>query len=129
MTGRRILVVDDDPDSREALSELLRLSGHDVLAAADGKMALALVVRDRPEVILLDLGLPDLDGCEVARRLRAAPGGERPFVVGLTGYSREETSERMRASGFDEHMLKPCEPEQLEQLLATVPYPRVPAGS
>lgn len=115
---RRILVVDDEPDSREAICELLRMAGHDVLQAADGETGLLLASRERPEVILLDLGLPDLDGYEVARRLRAAPGGQCPFLIGLTGYPRGEVLEQMLASGFDEHLLKTTDPDRLEELVA-----------
>jgi CheY-like chemotaxis protein len=125
--SRSILVVDDNLDIRESLCELLRVSGHDVLAAADGEMALLIATRTKPDVVLLDLGLPDVDGHEVARRLRAAPRGEDIFVVAMTGYSGDEERERIERSGFDAYFLKGAEPEEMERLLASLPASRRPA--
>ena len=82
--GRRILVVEDDPDIREALCAQLELWGHDVANAAEGHLALLVAGRHKPEVVLLDLGLPDIDGFEVASRLRAARPGKRPLLIALT---------------------------------------------
>jgi CheY-like chemotaxis protein len=119
--GRRILVVEDDLDVREALCALLENWGHDVANAAEGQTALAVAGRYMPEVVLVDLGLPDMDGCEVASRLRAGPNGARLFLVALTGFGTDHDTARIRASGFDAHLLKPAAVDELEQLLAAVP--------
>jgi two-component system CheB/CheR fusion protein len=123
MAGRRILVVDDNPDVREPLSELLKDWGHDVANAADGKTALTVAGQFVPEVVLLDLGLPDMQGNEVASRLRAAPGGNQLFVIALTGYALEQDMARIRESGFDAYLQKGAELDKLGSLLAGVPNP------
>ena len=103
--ARHVLIVDDDHESREALRELLRTWGHEVDVAADGCEAITLALERRPEVVLLDLGLPDLDGQDVARRIRAA--GNPPAIIALTG------SEEPPAAPFDDFILKPADPELL----------------
>lgn len=121
---RRVLVVEDDPDVREAFCELLRVWGHDVLEAADGEMALLIAAKNAPQVILLDLGLPDMDGCEVARHLRAAPGGAERLIIGSTGFTDQNAVEEMAAAGFDAQFPKASEPELLERMLTALPRPR-----
>ncbi|HEY3355416.1 MAG TPA: response regulator [Polyangia bacterium] len=114
-THRKVLLVEDNPDLAEALMETVRLLGHDVRAVGTGAAALAAAVADPPEVVLLDIGLPDLDGYEVARRLR--PRLARACLVAVTGYSQPADRERARAAGFDRHLAKPVAIEALEQLL------------
>jgi CheY-like chemotaxis protein len=117
--ARRILLVEDDADTREALKTLLELSGHQVAVAADGGEAVAHVVAYRPDVALVDIGLPEIDGNEVARRIRALLGAGGIFLVALTGYGGEAEEELARAAGFDAHFTKPVELSRLDRLLRT----------
>ncbi len=117
--ARRVLVVDDQPDSTDSLALLLRLRGHEVRTASDGSSALEEFVRYRPEVVFLDLGLPGLSGYDVARRLRAMPEARDVRLVALTGYGTEADRERTRAVGFDVHLAKPVDPHAVESLLAS----------
>jgi two-component system CheB/CheR fusion protein len=115
----RIAIVEDNADIRETLRDLLLLEGHEVFPAEDGKDGLDLVLRERPDLALVDVGLPRLDGYEVARRIKAACGaGIR--VVALTGYGRQEDRLKAVEAGFDEHFVKPVEVEALSRLLADV---------
>jgi PAS domain S-box-containing protein len=118
LARRRVLVVDDNIDAAEALSRLLRLQDQEVCVAHDGDAALEIAGAMQPEVVLLDLELPKLDGFEVARRLRA----ERPvrplLLVATTGYGQEEDRRRTAEAGFDHHLVKPIDPEELLTLLA-----------
>ena len=118
---RRILIVDDNADSLEPLERILGLMGHEVRGALDGESALALAALFRPELAVLDIGLPGMDGYEVARRMRALPGLESVVLVALTGYGQREDRERARAAGFDHHLLKPAMPEAV---LALADRPR-----
>ncbi len=118
---RRVLLVEDNPDAAETMTELLELWGHRVRAVHDGTGALDAVEAFRPDVVLLDIGLPGLDGYEVARRLRATQNGERPFVVALTGYGDAGHRRRAAEAGFDFHMVKPVDTGALRSLLAAVP--------
>jgi CheY-like chemotaxis protein len=125
----RVLVVDDCPDTRQSLCVLLDLWGHEVRAAADGPAALAEASAFGPEVVLLDIGLPGLDGYEVARRLRRQPGTARALLVAVTGYGQEQDVARARQAGFDHHLVKPCEPGVLKGLLerwVRVPPRKIP---
>jgi CheY-like chemotaxis protein len=115
--ARRILVVDDEADAAEALVELLGQRGHTARAALDGERALALVETLDPELVLLDLGLPGMNGYEVAGKLREALGG-RVMVVALTGY--QDDPARLREAGFDGHLLKPTSLEKLFALVAAL---------
>jgi CheY-like chemotaxis protein len=117
--ARRILLVEDDADTREALKTLLELSGHQVAVASDGGEAVAHVVAYRPDVALVDIGLPEIDGNEVARRIRALLGAGGIFLVALTGYGGEAEEELARAAGFDAHFTKPVELSRLDRLLRT----------
>jgi CheY-like chemotaxis protein len=117
VTSRRILLVEDDPDTREALKTLLELSGHQVDVAASGPEGVASAIAKRPEVALVDIGLPEIDGHEVARRIRAQLGEEGIFLVALTGYGGEADEERSRAAGFNAHVTKPVELDRLTRLL------------
>jgi signal transduction histidine kinase/CheY-like chemotaxis protein len=115
---RRILVVDDTVDSAESLAMLLRLLGNEVRTVHDGRFALETAVAYRPEVVLLDIGLPGMDGLEICRRLRQQPDGDRALIVALTGYGREEDRQNSQEAGFDAHLVKPVELESLQELLA-----------
>jgi two-component system CheB/CheR fusion protein len=115
--GRRVLVVDDNADAREALRFLLEDEGHRVRTAGDGPTALREAETFRPDVVLLDIGLPGMDGYEVARRLRTRPGSRDSLIVAVSGYGQAEDRERSRAAGFDDHLLKPVPPKRLLDLV------------
>ncbi len=114
----RVLVVDDNVDMATSLAILLRLYGYEVDVAHDGPAAIDFAAQHRPQVVLLDIGLPGLDGYEVARQLRRLPGGEDSTLVAITGYGFDADRERSRQAGFDHHLVKPIDPEHLERLLA-----------
>ncbi len=114
----RVLLVEDNVDVADALAMLLEVLGHSVEVTHDGLAALETMQRTRPDVMLIDIGLPGIDGFEVARRVRAAPGGSSMLLVALTGYGRDEDRERTRAAGFDYHLTKPVEVDALEGLVA-----------
>ena len=124
-TQRRILVADDNNDALESLATLLQLSGHEVYTAANGAVALETAEQHRPEVALLDIGMPKLDGYEVARRIRAQPWGARITLVALTGWGQDSDRRRSQEAGFDSHLVKPLDLDKLTDLLATLP----PAGA
>jgi len=117
---RRILVVDDNPDAALGLERLLVHLGHRVHTALDGPAALGLAAEFRPEVVLLDLGMPGMDGYQVARRLRADFPDWRPRLIALTGYGQEQDRQRTRQAGFDDHLIKPVDLPTLKTVLATV---------
>ncbi|MBX9628424.1 MAG: response regulator [Gemmataceae bacterium] len=112
-----VLVIDDCPDTTGTTVELLRLAGHDAAAAASGRDGLAAADGCPPDVVLIDLGLPDLDGCEVARELRRRAGPKRPLLVAVTGYGTDGDRRRTAAAGFDLHLVKPVPPADLFRLL------------
>jgi two-component system CheB/CheR fusion protein len=120
---RRIVVVDDNVDAAESLALLLRLEGHDVRVAHDGPAALAAVDAHRPDIVLLDIGMPVMNGYEVAQRLRQQPGLEQLVLVAMTGWGQEEDRRRTKEAGFDHHLVKPAEPDVLNELLGNQ-YPR-----
>jgi PAS domain S-box-containing protein len=115
--SRRVLVVDDNRDAAESLETLLQLWGHETRSAYDGPRALALATEFRPEIVLLDIGLPGMDGYEVARQMRALPGGERALIVAVTGYGRSSDRLQSQEAGFDHHLVKPVLPEVLQELI------------
>ena len=120
-TQRRILVADDNNDALESLATLLQLSGHEVYTAANGAVALESAEQHRPEVALLDIGMPKLDGYEVARRIRAQPWGQRITLVALTGWGQDSDRKRSQEAGFDSHLVKPLDLDKLTELLAALP--------
>lgn len=117
-SGHRLLVVDDNEDAAISLAMMLRLEGHDVRVAHDGPTALNEASSFRPSMVFLDLGMPHMDGYEVARRLRQQPGMERVVLTALTGWGQENDRRRTAAAGFDHHLVKPPEPKRLQMLLA-----------
>ncbi len=117
--GRKILVVEDNADAADTLAEYLGALGHDVRVAPDGRTALGAVAEGAPDVVLLDIGLPGIDGYEVARRLRARDGGARLLLVALTGYGQPEDRARSRAAGFDLHLTKPVDLDAVGRLVAS----------
>jgi CheY-like chemotaxis protein/anti-sigma regulatory factor (Ser/Thr protein kinase) len=120
--GRDILLIEDNEDARETLETLLRLKGHEVRTAPDGPSGLAAALSERPGVMLVDLGLPGLDGLEVARRVRADGGwAQRPLMVALTGYGQDEDRQRAIEAGFDAHVTKPVSMDALDRLLERAP--------
>jgi PAS domain S-box-containing protein len=117
--SRRVLVVEDNLDSAETLVDLLELWGHEVRAVHDGPAAVRTAADFRPEVVLLDIGLPGMDGFEAARRLRAGLG-EDARLMALTGYSQEEDRRRSSEAGCDHHLVKPINPDELRRLLESI---------
>jgi len=120
--GRSILLVEDNVDARDALSVLLELEGHVVAVAGEGHQALELVRARDPDIALVDIGLPGIDGYEVARRVRALDG-RRPVLIALTGYGQPEDRRRASEAGFDDLLVKPVDPTALATLLATLEIP------
>jgi CheY-like chemotaxis protein len=115
-----VLVVDDNHDAAESTALLLKALGAQVRVAFGGAAALQLVERWRPELVLLDLGMPEMDGHEVARRLVQHFGGQRPLLVALTGWGQQQDREQTRRAGFDEHVVKPVDLAGLQRLLGRV---------
>jgi CheY-like chemotaxis protein len=121
VAARRILVADDNLDALETLAQLLQLGGHEIHKAVDGVEALETATRVRPDLVLLDIGMPGMDGYEVARRIRSQPWGRQPTLVALTGWGQENDRKRSREAGFDSHCIKPLDPQRLVNLLASLP--------
>jgi PAS domain S-box-containing protein len=119
--GLKILVVDDNRDAADACATLLELSGYHVQTAYTGRRALELAETFRPHALLLDIGLPDLDGYQLARKLRAAPWGRGIILIAVTGWGQEEDRRRAFDAGFDHHMTKPIAAEAVESLLQSLP--------
>src|ERR1700712_1999222 len=113
----KVLVVEDDEDGAESMAMLLRLYGHDVQVARSGRVALESARADRPDVVLLDLGLPGMDGYDVARHLCESNHGEPPLLVAVTGYGGEDHRRRSAEAGIHVHLVKPVDPERLEDVL------------
>lgn len=116
----RILVVDDNRDSADSLAKMLRMTGHETLTAYDGLEAVQTAAAYRPEVVLLDIGLPKMNGYEAARHIREQPWGRGMALIALTGWGQEEDKRRALDAGFDHHFTKPVEPAALERLLAFI---------
>jgi CheY-like chemotaxis protein len=116
--ARRILVVDDNEDSATSLAELLTLTGHETEVAYDGLEAVEAAARFRPDVVLLDIGLPKLNGYEAAQRIREQPWGKGMLLVALTGWGQDEDRQKSKDAGFDLHLVKPVDFATLTKLLA-----------
>jgi CheY-like chemotaxis protein len=115
----KILVVDDNEDSAESMSMLLQCDGHDIETAYCGETALRLAQELKPDVVLLDIGMPGMLGYEVAQRLRSIEGAAHVMLIAVTGYGRDSDVARARDAGFDHHLVKPVDFEKLRSLLAT----------
>jgi CheY-like chemotaxis protein len=116
--GRRVLVVDDNRDGAESLAEMLRLLGHEVRTAHDGVEAVGAAAAFRPGLILMDVGMPRLNGLDATRRIREQPWGRDVAIVALTGWGQENDRERSRQAGCDGHLVKPVELADLQRVLA-----------
>ncbi|MDY0745404.1 response regulator [Paucibacter sp. R3-3] len=116
-SGCRVLVVDDNPDITHTIAAYLELNGYEVQSAADGMEAIALAASFAPDVVLLDIGLPLMDGYQVARQLYALPQTARSFLVALTGYGQSEDRRRAQEAGFGAHIVKPADPQALMRLI------------
>ena len=116
----RVLVVDDDADTADSLATLLRLWGYEVHLALDGPTALQTAWAEEPDVVLLDVAMPRMDGWAVATRLRERPGRKRPVVVVVSGYGGREDRLRSRAADVDFHLVKPVHPDYLAYLLGNL---------
>jgi PAS domain S-box-containing protein len=119
--GHRVLIVDDNVDGADSLAMLLEEVGHETQKAHDGVEAIAVAERVRPDAVLLDIGLPKLNGYEVCRRLRQRPWGAKLMIVALTGWGQEEDRQRSLDAGFDTHLVKPVDHDVLMRLLAALP--------
>jgi len=116
--GRRVLVVDDNLDTAESSSLLLEIEGYDVRVAHNGPKAIEIARVFAPDIVLLDIGLPGMDGYAVARALRAAPELARCRLIAVSGYGQAEDRHRSREAGFDRHLVKPVEADVLREVLA-----------
>ena len=116
----RILVVDDNHDSALSLAMMLSIMGHETRTAHDGESAVSTAESFRPDVVLLDIGLPKLNGYEVAQRIRSAEWGAAMFLIAVTGWGQDEDRQRSSEVGLNLHMVKPVEPAALEKLLASL---------
>jgi two-component system CheB/CheR fusion protein len=118
---RRVLVIEDNADGAESLRIALEMEGHEVEMVHDGQAGLDRVREFAPDVVLCDIGLPGMDGYEVAKAIREAPAGPRPLLVALTGYARAEDQQRAEEAGFDAHLAKPPTIEQVQEVIARAP--------
>jgi CheY-like chemotaxis protein len=126
LAGFRIVVADDHRDSAKALAMLLKIKGNEVRTAADGFEAVELAETFRPDVILLDIGMPRLNGYDTARRIRAQPWGREIYLVALTGWGSEEDRRRSQEAGCNFHLVKPVYSPDLEKLLVAIKPTRQP---
>jgi CheY-like chemotaxis protein len=116
--GGRVLVADDNLDAADTLALALQSSQHEVWTAYSGGQALEIARRERPDILILDIGMPDADGYEVARRIRTEPWGKRVVLIAMTGWGQPEDKERARIAGFDLHLTKPVHPDDIDRMLA-----------
>jgi CheY-like chemotaxis protein len=116
MRPLRILIIEDEPDTANSMSLLLKPHGHEVALACDGLSGVELAARNQPDVVLLDIGLPGLSGYEVATRIRQQPG-TRPFIIAITGYGDTTSRDRSTEAEIDLHLVKPISPDELLRLL------------
>ena len=115
--------MDDNRDAADSLAMMLRLMGHDTQTAHDGLEGVQAAATFRPKVVLLDLGLPEMNGYEVARHIREQPWGRHMIVIAVTGWGQEEDRRRALEAGCDHHLTKPVDPAALEKLLAVLEVP------
>ena len=121
---QRIVLVEDNPDSREMLQAFLKLKGFQVEVASDGQQGLDAIIAERPDIALVDIGLPRLDGYELARQVRQRFSQAEVHLIALTGYAQTSDRETAFRAGFDEHLSKPIHPDELARVLATSRKPR-----
>jgi CheY-like chemotaxis protein len=114
---RRILIADDNRDAADSLAILLQMDGHEVTVVHDGRQAVATIDSFRPEIALLDIGMPELDGYEVARQVRQGPLGTSITLIAMTGWGQASDKARAAAAGFNRHLTKPIEPSALTGML------------
>jgi CheY-like chemotaxis protein len=119
-TPRCLLIADDNDDAAESLAMLLRMEGHEVVVVGNGRDALNAVSERRPSVVLLDIGMPDISGYEVARQLRQTTAGKSLTLIAVTGWGQERDKLRARQAGFDHHFTKPIDPNILLELVSRV---------
>jgi len=117
--GRRILVADDNHDAAESLAMMLRMGGNDVRTGRDGVEAVTIAQSYHPQVVLLDIGMPRMNGYDAARRIRSEPWGREMMLIALTGWGQDEDKRRAREAGFDHHLTKPVDADELEKLVAS----------
>jgi CheY-like chemotaxis protein len=129
LPGLRILIVDDNEDGAQSLAALLELQGHETSVAYRGTEVVPLAERFRPAVVLLDIGLPTINGYDVCRALRRQPWGAALVLIAVTGWGQEEDRRRSRAAGFDHHLVKPIEHGLLHEVLAASLARRAPSPS
>jgi CheY-like chemotaxis protein len=113
----RILIADDNRDAADTMGMLLELGGHEVIVAHSGNQALELGRQRRPAVVILDIGMPDMNGYDVARTARNEDWGKSAYMIALTGWGQAEDKERARMAGFDRHLTKPVDPDLVEEIL------------
>jgi CheY-like chemotaxis protein len=118
-TRYKVLVADDNRDAADSLALLLHISGYQVFVGHSGEEALALARRTLPHAMILDIGMPDMTGYEVARRIRVEPRGERVLLIAVTGWGQKEDKALAAAAGFNHHLTKPVDPDEVEKLLQT----------
>jgi len=119
-SGKRILVVEDNRDSAESMRMLLQLYGHEVKVAYSGQDGLRVAEKCQPDIVICDIGLPGLNGHEVARKLRDNPATSKAGLIALTAYGQDEDLRRSHEAGFDYHFVKPVDPEVLQKALASL---------
>ena len=115
---RRILIIEDNIDSAKTTQKLLELQGHKVQVAFGGQSGIKIAQTFRPDVIILDIGLPSMDGYEVAKRLRRLPETEGALLIALSGYGQAEDRKKSKEAGFDHHLVKPADMDQLQAFIA-----------
>ncbi|HEY2464386.1 MAG TPA: response regulator [Steroidobacteraceae bacterium] len=116
--SKRVLVADDNRDAAETMSMLLKLSGHEVYLAHSGSEAFEVAKRERPDIAVLDIGMPDLNGYELAKRIRNQAWGAGMKLIAVTGWGQSEDIRRALGAGFNHHLTKPVDPSELEALFA-----------
>jgi DNA-binding response OmpR family regulator len=128
-TPRRVLVVDDNTDAAESLALFLQAIGHEATTAADGHAALAAAESSRPDLVLLDIGMPGMNGYDVCRLIRAQTWGRGMTLAALSGWGEDEHKARAGAAGFDHHFIKPVDFDVLRRLLESLPHRGSPKGA
>ena len=123
VTARRVLVVDDNRDAAESLAVFLQLSGHTVHTAYDGIEGVEAAEAFRPDIVLLDIGMPNLNGYEACRRIRNTPWGKNMTVIAQTGWVQDEDKRRTSEAGFDGHLVKPVDPAAVIKIVAALKKP------